>query len=188
MKSSGSRGSIDFSGDYSKQAATVMARSMAGKPGPAARAGRAGRGRGDHDALSLTAGTAAGDAATGPLGKPPMGGYVLGDTLHRVLTVHSDTLDWAEGKDGTWAKVLLDDARRDFELAALKSPQASFDSALRVLKIKRLYREIDRKSGWTWASYLPRGSQRRRKSDDGPEPELAQRRHLWVLSPSLLVS
>jgi hypothetical protein len=80
---------------------------------------------------------------------------VLEDTLHRVLTVHVDRLAWAEGKDGTWAKVLLDDARRDFELAALKSPQASFDSALRVLKIKRLYREIDSKSGWVDMGELP---------------------------------
>jgi hypothetical protein len=81
---------------------------------------------------------------------------VLEDTLLAVLRDHADRLAWAEGsdgqwavgRDGQWAKVKLEDARRDMHLVALDSPQRSFDSALKVLKTKDLYREIDSASGW----------------------------------------
>jgi hypothetical protein len=71
---------------------------------------------------------------------------VLEDTLLAVLRVHADRLVWAEGRDGRCAKVTLKDARKDMLLAALDPP--SFDSALRVLMIRRLYKEIDSESGW----------------------------------------
>jgi hypothetical protein len=85
------------------------------------------------------------------LGSLQRGDNVLEDTLLAVLRVHADRLAWA---DGRWAKVILEDTRRDMQLAPLDSPQ-SFDSALRVLKSRELYREIDSESGWVDMSELP---------------------------------
>jgi hypothetical protein len=41
------------------------------------------------------------------------------------------------------------------QIAALKSPQETFDSALRVLKSRGLYKEIDNESGRVDMSELP---------------------------------
>ncbi len=83
-----------------------------------------------------------------------MGNNVLEDTLLVVLREHADRLAWAESRDGQWAKVILEGARRDMQLAPLDHPQ-SFDSALRVLTIRGRYREVDSESGEVDMGELP---------------------------------
>ena len=71
----------------------------------------------------------------------------------QVLRDHADLLTWHEGKDGEWAKVTIDDARRDLLVNDMKP--ASFDSILRVLANNKLYREIDSGHGWVNLGELP---------------------------------
>jgi hypothetical protein len=64
-----------------------------------------------------------------------------------ILRSHANLLKWYEGKDGEWAEVMPEDARREFLVRDMKS-DTSFDSILRVLVTNQLYREIDNEHGW----------------------------------------
>ena len=79
---------------------------------------------------------------------PPAETWVL-----EALRSQADRLTWLEGKDGEWARVTIDDARKETLASDMKS--TLFDSILRVLAIKKLYREIDSQRGWVNMGELP---------------------------------